>query len=282
MGLMEKTARRQRDMEYKEKYGFADLVEIMALLRSGDGCPWDREQDHESLKKYLIEETYEVLEAIDSGDSGKICEELGDVLLQVVFHAQIAGEAGTFDINDVADGICRKMISRHTHVFGNDRAETPEQVLSNWEAIKRKEKGEPENIYTEGMKSVPQHLPALMRGYKVQQKAAEAGFDWDDTADVIAKVEEEIAELREAYEGGQINKIRDELGDLLFSVINLSRFLGIYPETALTGTTAKFIKRFEFIEKEAKKEGRQLRDMTLKEMDELWEKAKKLCGSTNT
>ncbi len=258
----------------KDRYSFADLIQVMKLLRSEDGCPWDRAQDHESLKKYLIEETYEVLEAIDAKEPTRISEELGDLLLQIVFHAQIAAGNGGFDIDDVVTGICRKMIARHTHVFGDAKADTPEQVLVNWEAVKQAEKGTGSSR-TESMKAIPKDLPALMRSYKVQQKAADVGFDWDNTADVIAKVEEEVGELREAYEGGAEDRIRDEMGDLFFALVNLSRFLKVYPEMALTGTTDKFIRRFSYVESEAARRGRQLKDMTLAEMDVLWDEAKK-------
>jgi len=256
----------------KDKYEFSELIEIMKLLRSKEGCPWDREQTHESLKKYLIEETYEVLEAVDLNDKDKLCEELGDLLLQIVFHAQIAAENSEFDIDDVITGICRKMISRHTHVFGKDKADTPDQVVDNWEAIKKKEKGA--KTQTEVLKDIPSNLPALMRSYKVQQKAAQVGFDWDNIDDVFAKVYEEIQELKDVYKSQNVERITDEMGDLFFALVNLSRFLKVQPELALTGTINKFIKRFEYIERESTKMGKRLEDMQLSEMDELWNKAK--------
>lgn len=256
----------------KEKYEFSDLVEIMKILRSENGCPWDREQTHESLKKYLIEETYEVLEAIDLKDKDRFCEELGDLLLQIIFHAQIAAENRNFDINDVITGICRKMIQRHTHVFGDAKAENAEEVLTNWEAIKKKEKGQ--KSQTEVLKSVPANLPALMRSYKVQQKAAQVGFDWDNIDDVFAKVHEEIKELEDVYKSKNVERIVDETGDVFFALVNLARFLNVHPELALTRTINKFINRFEYIEQESKKMGKRLEDMKLSEMDELWNKAK--------
>jgi len=256
----------------KEKYEFNDLVDILKLLRSEKGCPWDRVQTHESLKKYLIEETYEVLEALDLEDSKKIKEELGDLLLQIIFHSQIAEEEGTFDISEVITGISQKMILRHTHVFGTDNAETPEDVLINWEKIKKKEKGIENHAAV--LKDVPSNLPALMRSFKVQQKAAQVGFDWVDVDDVFNKVDEEIGELREVYKSGNTERIYDEIGDAFFSLVNLSRFLKVQPELALTGTINKFIKRFEFIETESEKTGKKLEDMSLEEMDELWDKAK--------
>lgn len=256
----------------KDKYTFSDLLDIMKLLRSENGCPWDREQTHESLKKYLIEETYEVLEAIDLNNKKKVCEELGDLLLQIVFHAQIAKEEETFSIDDVITGICRKMVLRHTHVFGDAKADTADDVLVNWEEIKKKEKGI--ETQTGVLKDVPSNLPALMRSYKVQQKASQVGFDWDNVEDVLKKVDEEIVELKDVYKSKDVERINDEIGDVLFSIVNLSRFLKVQPELALTSSTNKFIKRFEFIERESKKEGKNLEDMSLEEMDELWNKSK--------
>ncbi len=194
------------------------------------------------------------------------------MLLQIVFHAVIAEQDGNFDISDVITGICRKMVLRHTHVFGSDKADTPEQVLNNWEAIKKREKGV--KTHTEVLRGVPANLPALMRSYKVQQKAAQVGFDWENIEDVFKKVDEEIMELRDVYKSKNVERITDELGDAFFALVNLSRFLKVQPELALTGTISKFIKRFEYIEEESAKEGRKLEDMTLSEMDELWNKAK--------
>jgi tetrapyrrole methylase family protein / MazG family protein len=256
----------------KDKYDLQDLMEIMKLLRSENGCPWDREQTHESLKKYLIEETYEVLEVIDLNDKDRLCEELGDLLLQIVFHARIASEEGTFDMSDVITGISRKMVQRHTHVFGDAKADTPDEVVNNWEEIKKREKGM--ESQTSVLKGVPANLPALMRSYKVQQKAAQVGFDWEHAEDVLEKVKEEILELEDVYNSKNVERITDEMGDVLFSLVNLSRFLKIQPELALTGTVNKFIKRFEYVEQESTKAGKKLEEMTLAEMDELWEKAK--------
>ncbi len=258
---------------FKEKYTYDDLLEIMRLLRSENGCPWDREQNHESLKKYLIEETYEVLEAIDLKDKDKLCEELGDVLLQVVFHAQVAQEEKNFNMEDIIIRICKKLVLRHPHVFGEVKADTPDEVLVNWEAIKKKEKGL--ESQTSVLKDVPKNLPALMRSYKVQQKAAQVGFDWDNIDDVFKKIYEEIEELKDVYKSNNVERITEEMGDTFFSLVNLSRFLDVSPELALSGTTNKFIRRFEYIEKESSKSGKKLEDMTLKEMDMLWEKAKK-------
>lgn len=256
----------------KEKYTFDDLLEIMKILRSENGCPWDREQTHDSIKKYLIEETYEVLEAIDEQNKDMLCEELGDLLLQIVFHAQIAKENGDFDINDVINGISKKMYDRHTHVFGDDKAETADDVLKNWEVIKRKEKSI--ETYTEDLRKIARNLPALMRSYKVQQKAAKVGFDWDNIKYAMDKVYEEIDELNTARETQNIENISEELGDLLFAVVNVSRFLDVDPELALNATVEKFINRFEYIEKNASENGKNLKNMTLNEMDSLWNEAK--------
>lgn len=256
----------------KDKYDFSDLLKIMEVLRAPGGCPWDREQDHESLKKYLIEETYEVLEAIDLKDEKKFIEELGDLLLQIVFHAQVAAETGSFNIDDITTGICRKLISRHPHVFGEVKADTSDEVLVNWEAIKKEEKGL--KTQTEVLKDIPSNLPALMRSYKVQQKAAQVGFDWDNIDDVFSKVFEEIQELRDVYKSKNVERISDELGDVFFSLVNLSRFLKVQPEIALAGTITKFIKRFEYVEQESIKAGKKLEDMSLREMDKLWDEAK--------
>jgi len=252
-----------------EEFGFEHLVKIMEILRSPEGCPWDREQTHESLKQNLIEETYEVLEAIEMKDYDKIIEELGDVLLQIVFHSQIGKEHGEFDIRDVTTGICRKMIDRHPHIFGDITVKDAEQVLENWEAIKKKEKRH--TSHTQVLRDIPAILPSLMRAYKVQKKAALVGFDWDSIEDVVKKVEEELCELKDAYKEGKQEKINEELGDLLFSVVNLARFLKVEPELSLKATTEKFIARFEYIEKMAP---RPLEEMTLEEMDKLWNDAK--------
>ena len=256
----------------KKKYCFEDLLEIMEILRSEKGCPWDREQTHESMKRYLIEETYEALEALDSGDKRKFADELGDLLLQVVFHAQIGKEEGTFTIEDVISLICQKMIERHTHVFGQAHADTADQVLDNWEEIKKKEKRL--ESHTQVLKDVSSYLPALMRSYKVQDKAAKVGFDWDDVDGAMEKVHEEINELKEVYKSKNMEKMQEEIGDLLFAVVNVARFLKVQPELALTQTIEKFINRFEYIEKNGSKYNKKMEEMTMEEMDRLWNEAK--------
>lgn len=249
-----------------------ELVSLMDTLRGENGCPWDKEQTRESLKPYLLEETYEVLDAIEKDDLELIVEELGDLLLQVVFHAQIAKEDGEFDINDVITSIVNKLIIRHPHVFGDIKATSESGALKSWEASKRKHKGI-EN-YTQTLTDIPQVLPSLIRSYKVQQKAALAGFDWDNADDAFAKVREEYGELAEVYKTGNKAIIEEELGDLLFSIVNVSRFLKVQPELALRAATEKFIKRFAYIEERALQSGKKLDKMSLQEMDKLWNQAK--------
>jgi tetrapyrrole methylase family protein/MazG family protein len=244
----------------------------MERLRGEGGCPWDREQTHESLKQYLVEESYEVLEAIDEGDMDMLCEELGDVLLQVVFHASIAASRKDFDITDVTDRITDKMIKRHTHIFGDAVCNTAADVLQNWEEIKQKEQ-KLETI-TDSLRHVPKHLPALMRSYKVQDKASKAGFDWDSIEGAISKVNEELKEYMDVYKSENYGKIIEELGDLLFAVVNVCRFQDVLPEFALNGSTEKFIRRFQYIEEKVLEKGKKLQDMTLTELDSLWNEAK--------
>ncbi|MDK2820638.1 MAG: tetrapyrrole methylase family protein / MazG family protein [Clostridia bacterium] len=249
------------------------LEGIMLRLRGENGCPWDRKQDHLSLKRYLIEETYEVIEAIDSGDMYKLCEELGDLLLQVVFHAQIAKENGEFDLADCIESICNKMKRRHPHVFGNTILKTANDVLERWDKIKAQEK-ESKGENSPSVLSVPRGLPALLKALKVQEQAARVGFDWPHYQGVISKVYEELKELEEVIkEKPQQRSI--EFGDFLFSIVNVARWVGIEPEMALNTTIEKFIKRFNYIEKEVRKDGKNIDDLSLEEMNFLWEKAKK-------
>ncbi|HHT37143.1 MAG: nucleoside triphosphate pyrophosphohydrolase [Candidatus Wallacebacter cryptica] len=255
------------------RYTLASLIEIMAQLRSEEGCPWDREQTHQSLTRYLIEEAYEVIDAIEEQDDQALAEELGDVLLQVVFHAQIGAEDGRFTMDDVLNAVCEKMIRRHPHVFADTEVHSVKDVLSNWEAIKRKEKANQDRESL--LDGIPRHLPALLRAEKVQSKASKVGFDWDDISGTFAKLEEEIEEFKQAAASGNQDQITAEMGDLFFSLVNICRFLNINPEQALNLTTDKFIRRFQYIEKEAARENRELNTMSLAEMDQLWEKAKK-------
>jgi tetrapyrrole methylase family protein/MazG family protein len=251
---------------------FTRLVEIMARLRAPGGCPWDRAQSREDLKPYLVEETYEVLDAIEQKDPAMLREELGDLLLQVVFHAQVSAEEGSFTIEEVCRGINEKLVRRHPHVFGDVKADTPGQVLVNWEAIKKEEKAEKNGGEEPSvLDGVPKVLPALLKAYRLQQKAARVGFDWEERTQVEAKVREEWAELNQAVAGGVKEEIREELGDFLFALVNLSRFLELDPEDALQLANGKFMRRFKGIEAEARARGRDIHGMTLDEMDELWE-----------
>ncbi|MDK0864511.1 nucleoside triphosphate pyrophosphohydrolase [Clostridium perfringens] len=254
------------------KKDFQDLLDIIETLRNPGGCPWDREQTHESLKSALLEECYEVIDAIENEDEDALIEELGDVLLQVVFHASIGKEDGYFDIMDVIGGISNKMINRHPHVFGNEEANTSEQVLVNWDEIKKEEKGI--KTLTEEMQNIAKSLPAITRAYKVQKKAKKVGFDWDDVNYAMDKVKEELNEIKEVYNCEDKSIIEGEVGDLLFACINVARFLEVDGELALDKTIKKFIKRFSYIENEAIKNNKNLKDMTLEEMDKLWEEAK--------
>ncbi len=244
------------------------LKELLAHLRSKNGCPWDREQTHRSIKRCLIEEAYEVAEAIDEGDDQKLKEELGDLLLQVMFHAQIAEEEGRFNISDVIATNIEKLKKRHPHVFGDVKIKDTEEVLVNWERIKN----------TEGKGSVldgvPSRLPALFRAQRVQEKAARVGFDWKDPAGVLKKMEEELAELKQACSQKDPQQVEEEMGDVLFSLVNMARFLLICPEEALQGSTNRFIRRFKFIESELGHQGKTPQAVCLEEMDALWDKAK--------
>lgn len=250
---------------------FERLVEIMATLRGPQGCPWDREQTRESLKAFLIEEAYEVLEALDDGGHEKLREELGDLLLQVVFHAQVAAELGEFSIGDVLDDLTDKLVRRHPHVFGETRAETPAQALSNWERLKQAERGGVEEA--SALAGVPKTLPALLRAQRLQDKAARVGFDWGEAAQVLHKVDEELAELKEVIGKGR-DAVEAELGDLLFTLVNLSRFLDLNPEEALRKCMEKFTRRFRHIETSIAARGKSLTESSLEEMDALWEEAK--------
>lgn len=253
---------------------FERLREIVDILRSPGGCPWDREQTHASIRKNLIEETYEVLETIDDDDPAAMCEELGDLLLQIMLHSQMEAETGAFDVYDVVAGLNEKLIRRHPHVFGDVGADDADEALRNWNAMKAEEKKN-RGIDVEQLSvlsGVPRDLPGLMKAYKLQKKAAQVGFDWERTEDVYAKIEEEIAELKEAPEDERL----EELGDLLFAVVNLARFLRIDPEEAVTAANRKFTERFGYIERQLRLKGRTFDQTDLTEMENLWQEAKKL------
>lgn len=253
------------------KNSMAELLGIVGRLRGEGGCPWDREQTLDTLKQYLIEESYEVLDAIDSGNAHRHAEELGDVLLQILMHAQIRAEKNEFTFDTVARGLADKLIRRHPHVFGNAKAENSKEVLKNWESIKSEEKkAERESI----MDGIPRHMPALQRAQRVQSRASHVGFDWTELKDVLAKVDEETAEVKQAIGEKDPARIGEEIGDLLFAAVNLARFQGINAEECLDGAIKRFVSRFQQVETLVRKEGRQLKDCTLAELDAHWEAVK--------
>lgn len=260
------------DFEFKSNYNFYDLVKIMSLLRSPEGCPWDREQTHKSIRRDFLEECYEAIEAIDTDDRDLLLEELGDVLLQVVFHAEIEAEKNSFTADDVCDGICKKLIIRHPHVFGDVTAEDSETVLKNWDAIKMQTKSQKSN--SEVMHSVSVALPALIRADKVQNKARKIGFDFPDVNAALDKLSEEVSELKEAVSKNQGDSIQAELGDVLFSAVNVGRLLKVDSEKALSDTTERFIARFEGMENLAAEKGLDINSLSLEELDNLWDTVK--------
>jgi tetrapyrrole methylase family protein/MazG family protein len=251
---------------------FERLIKIMEELRGPHGCPWDKEQTRDSLKPFLIEELYELLEALDEADPQKIKEELGDVLFQIVFHCQLSKEMKQFDIHDVITHITDKMLNRHPHVFGKGQLKTSEAVSAHWEEIKKQEGKKRESV-TEG---IPKKLPALLRAQRLQHKASKIGFDWENVDDVFQKLDEELNELKDALHKKDPKAIEDEIGDIFFVLVRISNFVGVNPEDALRKTISKFIHRFRHIEMKAAEQGRRLSDMTLEEMDVLWEEAKKV------
>ena len=260
---------------------FDELIAVMARLRAPGGCPWDAEQTYQSLSQYLLEEAYETFDAIhaagETGDTTHLTEELGDVLLQVVFHSTIAAERGDFTIDDVAAGVAKKLVLRHPHVFGDKKLDSAAAVLDNWDELKANERavsGKPEKVNNSLLDEVPVHFPALLESLKVSKKAAKVGFDWENADQIFAKIDEEIAELKAALNQKDEENIQEEIGDLLFAVVNLSRRLGVEPETALKKTNRKFRKRFKFIEDELKTSGKKLEESNLEEMDNLWNKSK--------
>lgn len=250
---------------------FAELVKIVAKLRGPDGCPWDREQSRESLKPYLVEEFYEVIDALDEDDPESVKEELGDLLFQIILQSQLYHEEGKFDVGEVVDGIARKMVSRHPHVFGDKELETSEDVKEWWEEKKKREGKD----HQSAIGGVPRSLPALLRAQKLQRKATKVGFDWDSIDGAFEKLEEEIAEFRDAVKKKRLDEIEEEIGDIFFVLVRIANFVNVNPENALRKTIKKFTTRFEHIEKEAARQGRELTDMSLDEMETLWNQAKK-------
>jgi tetrapyrrole methylase family protein/MazG family protein len=267
--MVKKTEKRSQDRDLPQdivEKKFLEIVEIMRNLRGEEGCPWDKEQDHKSLRRYLVEEAYEVIDAIDLKDDKALKEELGDLLLQIIFHAQIAEERKAFNISQVLEALAEKLKRRHPHVFGRENFSSSKEVLRNWEKLKGKEK---EKGILEG---IPLSLPALVYAFELQERASRVGFDWVNVEDVWEKVKEEISELEEAVK--ERKGVEHEIGDLLFSIVNLSRHLGVDPEITLKKACEKFQKRFALIEKEAEKKGKQVSELSLKEMDRVWEKSK--------
>ena len=249
---------------------FKELLNIMEKLRGEKGCPWDKEQTRESLKPYIVEEAYELLEAIEENDPEKIKEELGDLLFQIVFQSQIAKENKEFDMPDIIGKIAKKMVSRHPHVFGNTTCSTSDEVVAQWEVQKKREGKLRESI----LEGVPETLPSLLRAHRLQKRAAGVGFDWERVDDVLKKLDEELKEFKEALGTKNKDMIEDELGDIFFMLVNISRFIGVNPEDAHRKTISKFIHRFRYIEMKAAEQSRKLSDMSLDEMDKLWDEAK--------
>lgn len=254
----------------KNRYDYADALEIIRLLRSEDGCPWDKVQTHKSIRRGMLEEAYEAAEAIDLEDPVLLQEELGDVLMQVIFHADIEKDAGRFTMDDVCDGMVKKLLFRHPHVFGTAHEDSPESVLVSWDKLKRQEKGQA--TVTDTLNSVARSLPGLWRAEKIQNKAAKAGFDWPDASGALDKLEEETAELRRAVETGE--GVAEEVGDVLFAAVKAARFAGVDPEEAIAATCEKFIRRFRAVEEGAARQGRSLDQLSLDEMTALWDGAK--------
>jgi tetrapyrrole methylase family protein/MazG family protein len=246
---------------------FDTLVEIIARLRAPDGCPWDRQQTHASLRENLLAECYEVLEALDEGDSGKLCDELGDLLMQIVLHAQISTEAGEFELGDVVEGINKKLIHRHPHIFGSAKVRDAEEVAHNWESLKREEREADTSI----LASVPRHMPALSYSQEVQRRVARAGFDWEDIDGIIDKLVEEVGEIRQA---GTQEERAQEFGDLLFTLVNIARRQGIDPETALREANQRFFRRFTYMEGLCRQRGQSFEKLSFDEQNKLWEEAK--------
>ena len=266
-----------KEFVLKDKYNIDDLVAIIKVLRAPGGCPWDREQTHESIKKNFIEETYEVVEAINKQSTDMLRVELGDVLLQIVLHSEMESENGNFSFDDVVNDIVQKLVVRHPHVFGEVVANNTAEALNSWDTVKLKTKGQKNQ--TESMLSVPRELPALMRAQKIQHKAAKIGFDWDNVGGAVDKLYEEIDELKTAMEQGKRFDIEDEFGDVLFSCVNIARFIDVDSEEALTASTDKFMSRFSLVEQMASEQGIDMKSSSIEELDRLWDKAKKIKNS---
>ena len=263
----------------ENKSGFEHAVEVMARLRAPDGCPWDKEQDHQSIKPYLVEEAYEVMEAIEAGDSKMLKEELGDLLLQVLFHCRLAEEKGLFDVQETARALAQKMVDRHPHVFGDTPAETSSKVLKNWEISKRDARTGDENGAASILDGAPAAMPALQRAQRLQGKASRVGFDWPDPSGVADKVEEEWGELKAAIRMGDPRALEEEMGDFLFATVNLSRKLGVNAEGATRASIARFTARFHYMERVLRARGLSPEDASLEELEALWSEAKETVRS---
>ena len=260
------------DWTYKDKYDLNDFIHIIDVLRSPGGCPWDIKQTHESLKRNAVEEAYEVCDAIDEGSMEHLREELGDLLMQVIFHASIEKERGGFDLDDVSDEAVKKLVHRHPHVFADVKADTPEEVLTNWDAIKRADRGQQSTASV--MDGIPKGLPGLMRSQKIQNKAGKLGFDWPDVSGAMDKLREEVGELQEGIDAGDVENIKEEIGDALFSVVNVARFFKVDSEECMHAACAKFIRRFRYLEEGAARRGLRLEDMSLGQMEEIYQEAR--------
>ena len=257
------------DWTYKDKYDLNDFIHIIDVLRSPGGCPWDNKQTHESLKRNAVEEAYEVCDAIDEGSMEHLREELGDLLMQVIFHASIEKERGGFDLDDVSDEAVKKLVHRHPHVFADVKADTPDEVLANWDAIKRADRGQ--QSVASAMDGIPRGLPGLMRSEKIQNKAAKVGFDWPEVSGAMDKLREEVGELQEGIDAGDIENIKEELGDVLFSAVNVARFYKLDSEELMHSACAKFIRRFKYLEEHAAEKGMRLEDMSLGQLEEIYQ-----------
>ena len=261
------------DWTYKDKYDLNDFIHIIDVLRSPGGCPWDIKQTHESLKRNAVEEAYEVCDAIDEGSMEHLREELGDLLMQVIFHASIEKERGGFDLDDVSDEAVKKLVHRHPHVFADVKADTPDEVLANWDAIKRADRGQ--QSVASAMDGIPRGLPGLMRSEKIQNKAAKVGFDWLEVSGAMDKLREEVGELQEGIDAGDIENIKEELGDVLFSAVNVARFYKLDSEELMHSACAKFIRRFKYLEEHAAEKGMRLEDMSLGQLEEIYQQGRR-------
>ena len=260
------------DFVCKESYDLRDFIALIDYLRSPKGCPWDREQTHESIRRNVLEEAYEVCEAIDEGKPEHLCEELGDLLMQVILHASMAKDEGRFDMDAISDMACKKLVHRHPHVFGAVQAETPDKVLENWDAIKRADRAQ--QTAASAMDGISHGLPGLIRSDKIQHKAAKLGFDWPAVGGAMDKLREEVGELQEGIDAGDVENIKEELGDVLFSAVNVARFYKLDSEELMHAACGKFIRRFRYVEEGAAKLGRRLEDMSLEEMEEIYQQGR--------